>query len=322
MASRQAVLGVDDGAFFHAAKPVFTGVSFLLDDARTGLVGENGVGKSTLLKCLTGELELNRGKLIKSRNLRVGYLPQEVPAELAALSVREVLRLSQARIGAEDEDWRIEVLLDEIGVSKATADGAFGTLSGGWQRLILIAGAARLEEPDILILDEPTNHLDFANIATLEGWLNSEFRLPMLIVSHDLGVIAIEKSTGRERNVVLIPRNSPLPASHAKRFRTHADGQKTVGIKVVEGGDASGQNSTLIGSCTIRGLPKDLPRGAAVEVTFSYAANGRLTVTAKMPGQDRSTMVELDRASGLSDDKLKVWGQRLKQSDGPLEFVD
>ncbi len=185
MAPRQAVLGVDDGAFFHAAKPVFTGVSFLLDDARTGLVGENGVGKSTLLKCLTGELELNRGKLIKSRNLRVGYLPQEVPAELAALSVREVLRLSLARIGAEDEDWRINVLLDEIGVTLATADGAFGTLSGGWQRLILIAGAARLEEPDILILDEPTNHLDFANIATLESWLNDEFRLPMLIVSHD-----------------------------------------------------------------------------------------------------------------------------------------
>ena len=185
MARVQAVLGVEDGAFFHAAKPVFAGVSFLLDDARTGLVGENGAGKSTLLKCLTGELELNRGKLIRSRNLRVGYLPQDVPAELAALSVREVLRLSLARIGAADEDWRIDVLLGEIGVSAASAEGAFGVLSGGWQRLILIAGAAQLEEPDILILDEPTNHLDFANIATLEGWLTVSFRLPMLIVSHD-----------------------------------------------------------------------------------------------------------------------------------------
>ncbi len=140
--------------------------------------------------------------------------------------------------------------------------------------------------------------------------------------SHDLGVIAIEKLTGRQRNVVLIPRNSPLPASHTKRFRTHADGQKTVGIKVVEGGDASGQNSTPIGSCTIRDLPNDLPRGTAVEVTFTYAANGRLSVTAMLPGHDRSTTLELDRASGLSDDKLKMWNQRLRQSDGPLEFVD
>ncbi len=67
----------------------------------------------------------------------------------------------------------------------AMAGQAFGQLSGGWQRLILIAGAARLEEPDILVLDEPTNHLDLANIATLERWLTATFKIPMLIVSHD-----------------------------------------------------------------------------------------------------------------------------------------
>ena len=49
-------------------------------------------------------------------------------------------------------------------------------MSGGWQRLLLIAAAARLEEPDILVLDEPTNHLDLANINTLERWLTVEFR--------------------------------------------------------------------------------------------------------------------------------------------------
>lgn len=185
MAPRPAVLGIEDGAFFHAAKPVFSGVSFLLDDARTGLVGENGAGKSTLLKCLTGEVELNRGKVLRSRNLRTGYLPQEVPGDLAGLTVRGVLERSLALIGAADETWRIDVLLEEIGVSANTAAEAFGVLSGGWQRLILIAGAAKLEEPDILILDEPTNHLDFGNIATLEGWLTAEIRLPMLIVSHD-----------------------------------------------------------------------------------------------------------------------------------------
>jgi ATPase subunit of ABC transporter with duplicated ATPase domains len=65
------------------------------------------------------------------------------------------------------------------------ADGLFGALSGGWQRLILIAGAARLEEPDILILDEPTNHLDIGNINVLERWLASDITMPMLIVSHD-----------------------------------------------------------------------------------------------------------------------------------------
>ena len=185
MASRQAVLGMDQGSFFYGSAKVFAGVSFLLDDAKTALVGENGAGKSTLLKCLSGELELNRGKLIKSRNLRVGSLPQDTPPELAELSVRAVLQRSLEKIGAGDEEWRIDVLLDEIGVAPETAEQRFGSLSGGWQRLILIAGAARLEDPDILVLDEPTNHLDLANIATLERWLTVEFKIPMLIVSHD-----------------------------------------------------------------------------------------------------------------------------------------
>jgi ATPase subunit of ABC transporter with duplicated ATPase domains len=185
MASRQAVLGMDQASFHHGATPVFENVSFLLDDARTALVGENGAGKTTLLKCLAGELELDRGQVLRSRGLRVGSLPQDTPPELADLTVREVLRRSLEKIGAGDDDWRIDVLLDEIGVSPETAGQRFGDLSGGWQRLLLIAGAARLEEPDILILDEPTNHLDLANINVLERWLGSEFDLPMLIVSHD-----------------------------------------------------------------------------------------------------------------------------------------
>jgi ATPase subunit of ABC transporter with duplicated ATPase domains len=176
---------MEDGAFFHGVRKVFAGITFLLDGERTALVGENGVGKSTLLRCLTGELELNRGKVIRSRNLRAGYLPQEVPPELGSLTVRQVLEQSLERIGALGEDWRVDVLLDEIEVSAVVADGPFSALSGGWQRLILIAGAARLEEPDILILDEPTNHLDIGNINVLERWLASDIAMPMLIVSHD-----------------------------------------------------------------------------------------------------------------------------------------
>jgi len=185
MAARQAVLGIDQGAFYYGASRVFSGVSFLLDDAKTALVGENGAGKSTLLKCLTGELELNAGKLIASRGLRVAGLPQEVPADLAALSVRKVFERALERTGAMGEDWRIDVLIGEIGLDEIAASAAFGALSGGWQRLVLIAAAARLEEPDVLILDEPTNYLDIANINTLEKWLLEDIRMPMLIVSHD-----------------------------------------------------------------------------------------------------------------------------------------
>jgi ATPase subunit of ABC transporter with duplicated ATPase domains len=185
MASGKAVLGMDEGRFAYGSTTVFRGVSFMLDDARTALVGENGAGKSTLLKCLSGELELDQGKLVKSRNLRVGAVAQETDETLNGLTVRQVLARSLARIGAEDEDWRIDVLLDEIGMAPETAEQTFASLSGGWRRLVMIAGAARLEEPDILVLDEPTNHLDLANIALLEKWLTEDFKIPMLIVSHD-----------------------------------------------------------------------------------------------------------------------------------------
>ena len=85
MATRQAVLGMEHASFYYGSAKVFDDVSFLLDDARTALVGENGAGKSTLLKCLTGALELNAGQVIRSRGLRVGTVPQDDTASTPAL---------------------------------------------------------------------------------------------------------------------------------------------------------------------------------------------------------------------------------------------
>ena len=141
------------------------------------------------IACLTGALELNAGQVIRSRGLRIGSVPQDVPPGLADRPLRDVLHDALVRAGLGDDYWRIDVLIDEIGADPATLEQPFGALSGGWQRLMLIAAAARLEEPDILVLDEPTNHLDLANLNTLERWLLTEFKLPMLIVSHDREIL-------------------------------------------------------------------------------------------------------------------------------------
>jgi ATPase subunit of ABC transporter with duplicated ATPase domains len=183
MATRQAVLGIDRGGFHYGVTTIFENVSFLLDDARTALVGENGAGKSTLLKCLAGELELSSGQVVRSRSLRVGYVPQEIPEDLQGQPVREILRRALPPDHAHD-DWKIDVLIDDLRIPLDIVDRKFNELSGGWQRLLLIA-AAKLGEPDIVILDEPTNHLDIENINKLERWLAEDDRLPMLIVSHD-----------------------------------------------------------------------------------------------------------------------------------------
>src|ERR1700723_4556658 len=100
MSARYSVLGADNAGFAYQKGFVFRHVSFLLDDARTALVGENGVGKSTLLKCLAGELELDEGHVVRSRSTKVGYVPQEAPAGLDALSVREVMQRGLKRGGA------------------------------------------------------------------------------------------------------------------------------------------------------------------------------------------------------------------------------
>jgi ATPase subunit of ABC transporter with duplicated ATPase domains len=185
MSGRWSVLGVENAGFAYNKGYVFRHISFLLDEAKTALVGENGAGKSTLLKCLSGELELDEGHIVRSRSTKVGYVPQEIPAHFFELTVLQVMQRALAKGGAEGEDWRIDIMLEDIGMDASVAQGDFSALSGGWQRLVLVACAAVLEDPDILVLDEPTNHLDLANIATLERWLTEVIKQPMLIVSHD-----------------------------------------------------------------------------------------------------------------------------------------
>lgn len=132
------------------------------------------------------------------------------------------------------------------------------------------------------------------------------------VSSHDLGVLSKDPATGRSMNSVIIPRNTVLPVTKGKRFRTAKQGQKTVVINVIEGGDSAGRNATPIGRCTIHGLPPDLPPGIIVEVFFTYSENGRLKVEARLPELKRKALLSIERASGLNDEKLNEWGQKLK----------
>jgi len=139
--------------------------------------------------------------------------------------------------------------------------------------------------------------------------------------SHDLGVLAIEHATGRPCKSVMIPRNSPLPATTVKRFQTARGGQKSVLINVIEGGDSSGNNSTPIGRCVVRGLPPELPAGTLVEVRFTYAENGRLEVKAIVPDLQHEAELTIERSSGLSSANLEAWDRKLRSGAGPLNLT-
>lgn len=125
--------------------------------------------------------------------------------------------------------------------------------------------------------------------------------------SHDLGLLGTETATGRPRRSVMIPRNSALPARVSKVFPTARDGQTRVDINVIEGGDDSGNHSTPIGRCSVKGLPADLPAKTPVKVTFEYEQNGRLCIFAKLPSVGIDAEMEIKRAAGLDEDTLEKW---------------
>jgi len=125
--------------------------------------------------------------------------------------------------------------------------------------------------------------------------------------SHSLGVVATEPTTKRYRNAVLIPRNSPLPATARRTFRTQKAAQKSILVRVIEGENASPDDCSPIGKCSVRQLPPNLPLQTPINVTFRYAENGRLTVTVHVAG--KRVAHEFQRENSLTQAQLDSWRQ-------------
>jgi macrolide transport system ATP-binding/permease protein len=187
---------------------------------RVGLIGENGRGKSTLLRVLAGELPAQRGQVLRAVTGEVGFLPQQ-PGFPAGTTVDDVLANATAEItmlaermraaeelmasadggldavlrgygqlqeefsrrGGWELDARIGEVLDVFGLARVGRDRATATLSGG-ERARLALAALVLTEPSGLLLDEPTNHLDDRAVDWLITWL-LRYQGPCLIASHD-----------------------------------------------------------------------------------------------------------------------------------------
>ena len=206
----------------YGAINVLAAISFSIDaNDRVGIVGANGVGKSTLLRVLVDQEQADAGSFQYAASVEVGYLPQTTPefygrtiqdliwesagnlrqleermrqleAQMAATGGERLKALLEeygfvtAKFqdrGGYDLDYQIDLILDGLRLSYLPRDRAVGTLSGGEKARVGLA-TLLLRSPDILLLDEPTNHLDFAALAWLEGYL-SRYHGGMLIVSHD-----------------------------------------------------------------------------------------------------------------------------------------
>jgi ATP-binding cassette subfamily F protein uup len=152
-----------------------------------GLLGRNGMGKSTLLKLVYGELTPDAGVVARQQNLRLAFLPQEVPLGLGG-KVGEIVAAGLDPIGDSnehsDETWQRQIQVDQvISRMQLDANAQFDILSAGMKRRVLLARGL-VRSPDLLLLDEPTNHLDIDAINWLEEFL-TRWGGTLLFVTHD-----------------------------------------------------------------------------------------------------------------------------------------
>lgn len=163
-----------DVAGVTATRPerdLFRDVTFTLSSGdRLGILGINGVGKSTLLRVMTGETTPESGTVRRGRDVRIAQLEQR--PDLGGGSVRDAI----------GEGWEVDAIIDRLGMS-AFVDRPVDSLSGGQAKRVALA-LSLLAESDLLVLDEPTNHLDIGAIEWLERRLTSH-RGGLVLVTHD-----------------------------------------------------------------------------------------------------------------------------------------
>jgi len=210
------MISINDVSITFGGPQLLDGVTLQIEfGERIGLLGRNGSGKSTLMKLLVGDIVPDTGQIVKSGDIRVAMLPQDVPDDLPGTVYDVVASGSQEHVGLlseyhelafqishggndslikqlEEVQHRIETCgawhyhqRVETVLARTELDGnaQFRVLSAGLKRRVFLARAL-VNEPDILLLDEPTNHLDINTILWLEDFL-LRYEKTLMFVTHD-----------------------------------------------------------------------------------------------------------------------------------------
>ena len=214
MSSYQYIFSLENlSKTWSGGKTLFENINLsFLPNAKIGIVGVNGSGKSTFLKILSGIDKEYNGEIIAAKGIKVGYLAQEPELDITknvfenvsegakeklslidkynelSMNYSEEIADDLAKLQDEieakdlwDLDSKIEQAMDALRCPDKSKD--INTLSGGEKRRVAICKLL-LEEPDLLLLDEPTNHLDPETVAWLENYLKN-YKGTVILITHD-----------------------------------------------------------------------------------------------------------------------------------------
>jgi ATPase subunit of ABC transporter with duplicated ATPase domains len=169
-------------AYPGSAEKVLDNLSFNVEAGeRIAIVGPNGVGKTTLMRCLAGELRPNSGRIVWVENAQAGYMPQDPQAEFE--DKIDLFGWMSQYTGKADDDQIVRATLGRLLFSGEETKKSVKVLSGG-EKGRMIYGKLILTKPNVLLMDEPTNHMDMETIESLQIGLE-HYAGTLIFVSHD-----------------------------------------------------------------------------------------------------------------------------------------
>ena len=170
--------------FAYGDKQILSHFNLLLQNKdRLGIVGDNGVGKSTLLNLISGQLQPQSGQVIIGETVRVAYFSQRIEGLDESKRVINYLQEVAEEVKSGSGTTSIAELLEQFLFPRSSHDTLIEKLSGGEKKRLYLLKLL-LEKPNVLLLDEPTNDLDIATLTVLENFLQG-FAGPVITVSHD-----------------------------------------------------------------------------------------------------------------------------------------
>lgn len=178
------VIEFKDVDFAYGDKQILLHFNLLLQNKdRLGIVGDNGVGKSTLLNLIAGQLQPQSGQVIIGETVRVAYFSQQIEGLDESKRVINYLQEVAEEVKTGSGTTSIAELLEQFLFPRSNHGTLIGKLSGGEKKRLYLLKLL-LEKPNVLLLDEPTNDLDIATLTVLENFLQG-FAGPVITVSHD-----------------------------------------------------------------------------------------------------------------------------------------